>query len=88
MIYQIMVKEQPKGLLKSQQLAGKIIDERKKIGDTIQTQLVNFEGFFSKMKTIRNGTPLKNTLEEECTETELLAICEKAQKELNKIGKR
>lgn len=83
-----MVQEEPKTLSESQQLAAKILDERKKIGDTITAQLVNFEGFLSKIKTIRNGTPLKNTLEEECTETELLAICEKAQKELDKIGKR
>jgi len=83
-----MVKEEPKTLSKPQELACKILDERKKIGNTITAQLVNFEGFLSKIKTIRNGTPLKNTLEEECTENELLAICEKAQKELDKIGKR
>lgn len=83
-----MVKEEPKTNSKPQELAGKILDERKKIGDTITAQLVGFEPFLTKIKTIRNGIPLKNTLEEECTETELLAICEKAQKELDKIGKR
>jgi len=82
-----MIKE-PAKITKSQELAGKILDERKKVCDAITLQLVNFEPLLSKMKTIRNGDPLKNTLEDECTETELLAICEKAQKELDKIGKR
>jgi len=72
---------------KSQKLAIEILDERKKIGDQITTQLINFEPLLSKIKTIRNGTPLKNTLEEVCSEAELLAICEKAKKELAKIGK-
>jgi len=72
---------------KSQDLANKILDERKKIGDLITQQLVGFEPLLSKIKSIRTGTPIKNTLEEDCTETELLAICEKAQKELDKIGK-
>jgi len=70
-----------------QERAAEILDKRKKIGDQITTQLVNFEHLLSKIKSIRNGTPIKNTLEEDCTETELLAICEKAQKELDKIGK-
>ncbi len=82
-----MVKEEPK-IAKSQELAGKILDERKKVGDIITAQLTSFEPFLTKIKTIRHGIPLKNTLEEECTETELLTICEKAQKELDKIGKR
>lgn len=83
-----MVKEEPKTVSNPQELASKIIDERKKIGDTISEQLVNFEGFLSKMKSIRNRIALKNTLEEDCTEAELLAICEKAQEQLDKIGKR
>ena len=71
----------------SQLLAAKILDERKKIGDTITQQLQDFEPFLRKIKSIRNATPLKNNLEETCTEPELMAICEKAQKELAKIGK-
>ena len=59
--------EEKANVSKSQNLAAKILDERKKIGDLITQQLVGFEPLLSKIKAIRNGTPLKNTLEEDCT---------------------
>lgn len=47
-----MVDEDEPKIAKSKELAGKILDERKKVGDIITAQLVGFEPFLTKIKTI------------------------------------